>query len=91
MIEPIDLLVAIFQDLEGVPIRIFKSLGIEPEVISHMILIKARSKEKETEELKKRFELPPHLKYFGVNLNKLARMGKLPHIFGREQDFFTVA
>lgn len=86
VIEPIDLLVAIFQDLEGVPIRIFKSLGIEPEVISHMILIKARSKEKETEELKKRFELPPHLKYFGVNLNKLARMGKLPHIFGREQE-----
>lgn len=86
MIEPIDLLVAIFQELEGVPIRIFKSLGIEPEVISHMILIKARSKEKETEELKKRFELPPHLKYFGVNLNKLARMGKLPHIFGRENE-----
>jgi len=81
VIEPVDLLTAIFQDTEGVPVKIFKSLGIEPEVISHMIQIKARTKEKETEEMKKRFELPPHLKYFGVNLNKLARTGKLPQIF----------
>ncbi|HEV2764693.1 MAG TPA: ATP-dependent Clp protease ATP-binding subunit, partial [Pyrinomonadaceae bacterium] len=36
--------------------------------------------------LKKKFELPPYLKHFGVSLNRLARQDKIPPTIGREQE-----
>ncbi len=85
VIEPTDLFAAIFQESEGIAVKIFKDLGIEPDVVHQMIVFKARLQEQRTEEFKRKFELPPYLKYLGVNLNKLARLGKLPLIFGREK------
>jgi len=86
-IEPLDIFSAIFQENQGAPVKMFKEMGIEPDVVLRLITIKAKGLGKKDEELKKKFELPPHLKYFGVNLNKLARSGKLPFIYGREKEF----
>ena len=36
--------------------------------------------------LSKKFELPPLIRFFGVNLNKLARFGKLSPLVGREKE-----
>ncbi|MFH1625895.1 MAG: ATP-dependent Clp protease ATP-binding subunit, partial [Pseudomonadota bacterium] len=86
IIEPVDLFAAIFQETHGLPVKIFKSFGIEPNIILQLIIVKVGSLEKKDEDFKKKFELPPHLRYFGVNLNKLARLGKLPFIVGRENE-----
>jgi len=86
IIEPVDLFRAIFQENDGIPVKIFKSLGIEPERMVRTIENKARIYIDKKEAYRKKFELPPHLKYFGVNLNKLARFGKLPTIIGRDKE-----
>ncbi|OIP33973.1 MAG: hypothetical protein COZ68_00585 [Deltaproteobacteria bacterium CG_4_8_14_3_um_filter_43_13] len=86
MIEPVDIFAALLQEDQGIPVKIFKSFGIEPDIILQLIVIKVGNLEKKGEEFKRKFELPPHLKYFGVNLNKLARLGKLPFIIGRDNE-----
>lgn len=86
VIEPVDIFVALLQEDQGIPVKIFKSFGIEPNIILQLIVIKVGKLENKGEEFKKKFELPPHLKYFGVNLNKLARLGKLPFIIGRDNE-----
>ncbi len=86
VIEPRDLLSAIFQESDGVPVRVLRGFRIEPDTIIRSIMVKSREMETQAEKLKKRFDLPPHLRHFGVNLNKLARLGKLPTIIGREAE-----
>jgi ATP-dependent Clp protease ATP-binding subunit ClpA len=86
-IEPLDIFKAIFRENQSVPVKIFKSLGVEPDAVLRLITMKARNFANNNKEIEKRFELPPHIKYFGVNLNRLARLGKLPAIIGRENEY----
>jgi len=85
-IEPVDLFRAIFQENDGVPVKILKSLGVDPDKMVRTIESKARIYNERKETFQKKFELPPHLKFFGVNLNKLARFGKLPSVIGRDEE-----
>ena len=86
LIESSDLFIAFFQEEGSIPIRIFNDLGVDSNRVLQTVILKARVLEEEREKYKKKFELPAHLKYFGVNLNKLARLGKLPPIIGRDQE-----
>lgn len=86
LIEPVDLFRAIFQETAGVPVKIFKSLGVEPERMLRAIESKSKIYTERKEILSKKFELPPLIRFFGVNLNKLARFGKLPPLVGREKE-----
>ena len=86
MIDSTDLLAAIFMDTNSTPVKIFKSFGIEPESVRRTINIRVRTLEEVEEDLKKKFELPPNLKHFAVNLNKLAHYDKLPPIIGRDKE-----
>ena len=43
-----------------------------------------------TERLKHQFELPPVLRHFGTSLNLLARLDRLPPLFGRELEIQQV-
>lgn len=86
VIDSIDLFIAIFVDTNSTPVKIFRSFGIEPESIVRAVNIKVRTIEDVEEELKKKFELPPNLRHFAVNLNKLAYYDKLPPIIGRENE-----
>ncbi len=90
VIEPIDLLAAIFKDPESIPAKIMKSFGVDAEEVREVIAIKARIIERREEELKKKYELPPNLKHMGVNLNKLAREGKIHPVFGREEEIMQM-
>ena len=40
----------------------------------------------EEEQYRKKFELPPYLKHFGVSLNRLARADKIAPTIGREKE-----
>lgn len=86
VIETTDLLKAIFQEGHNIPVRILRGMGVDPAVVTKIISLQSKILEEKSEEFKKRYELPPYLNNFGVNLNKLARLGKLPPIIGREAE-----
>ncbi len=85
-IESYDLFATLFTDLTGVPAEILRRLGVDPANATETISQRVRSREEQTESLRKKYELPPYLKHFGVSLNKLARQDKLPPTIGRERE-----
>ncbi len=89
-LDSTDLLIAIFQESHSLPAKIFRSFGLDPDYVMRRIALRVRSKEEMEEELKKRYELPPNIKHFAVNLNKLARFDKLPPIIGRDEEIEQV-
>jgi len=89
-LEPTDLFIAIFQENHSLPAKIFRSFGLDPDYVMRRISVRVRSREEKEEELKKKYDLPPNLKHFAVNLNKLARYDKLPEIIGRDDEIDQV-
>lgn len=89
-IESFDLLCAIFQEGNNIPVEIFRLYGIEPEHVVRRISERVKNRELQEKELKRKFDLPRHLKHFTTNLNYLARQGKLPPIIGREMEINKV-
>lgn len=85
-VDSTDLFIAMFQENHSLPAKVFRSFGLDPDFVMRRITVKVRSKEELEEELKKKYELPPNLKHFAVNLNKLARFDKLPMIIGRDAE-----
>ncbi len=85
-IEPVDLFRAIFLESDGIPVKIIKSLGIHPDKMVQTIESRAKQYVEDKASNLKKYDLPPHLKYFGVNLNKLARFEKLPVVIGRDAE-----
>ncbi len=85
-IESFDLFVTLFSDPNGVPSEILRRLGVEPMRATEMISQNIRTREEQTEVLRKKYELPAYLKHFGVSLNKLARQDKLPPTIGRDRE-----
>ncbi len=90
MIEATDLFSAIFEETQGIPVSIIRRYGIEPETLVSRLATRMRDHELTEERLKKRFELPPFLKHFAINLNQLARQDKVPPVFGREHEMDQV-
>lgn len=85
-IESYDLFATLFTDQNGIPAEILRRLGVDPLFATDTISQKVRTREEQTEVLRKKYELPPYLKHFGLSLNKLARQDKLPPTIGREQE-----
>ncbi|HEY6400009.1 MAG TPA: ATP-dependent Clp protease ATP-binding subunit [Blastocatellia bacterium] len=85
-IESYDLFATLFTNQSGVPAEILRRLGVDPGEATETISQRVRTREEQTESLRKKYELPPYLKHFGVSLNKLARQDKLPPIIGRERE-----
>ncbi len=89
-IESFDLLCAIFQEGNNIPVEIFRLYGIEPEHVVRRISERVKNRELQEKELKRKFDLPRHLKHFTTNLNYLARQNKLPPIIGRDHEINKV-
>lgn len=85
-IDASDLFLGIFHEVQSIPARILKSYGVDPAVALSRFSAQLRSREEKVEEFKKRYELPANLRTFAVNLNLLAREGKLPPIIGRDAE-----
>ena len=85
-IESFDLFVTLFSDPGGVPAEILRRLGVDPMRATETITQGIRTREEQTEVLRKKYELPAYLKHFGVSLNKLARQDKLPPTIGRQAE-----
>jgi len=85
-IEAPDLLAAIFEDSQGIPFSIVRQHGVDPDLLVSKVTARARDMEMREERLKKRFELPPFLKHFAVNLNRMARQDRIAPVFGRDRE-----
>ncbi len=85
-IEATDILTALSLDESGMFVEFMKHLGASPEAVVENVRVRVRKREMEEEQYKKKFDLPQYLKHFGVSMNRLARMDKLPPTIGREQE-----
>src|SRR5918912_1186398 len=83
-IEATDIFTALSQDERGLFVEVLRGLGASPEAVVENVRARVHLREQEEEQYKKKFELPPYLKHFGVSLNRLARADKLPPTIGRE-------
>jgi ATP-dependent Clp protease ATP-binding subunit ClpA len=89
-IDSSDLFVALFQDRDSAPVELMRRLGADPDVVLQKIITRVRSREEREERFRRRYELPPYLKHFGVSFNKLAREDKLPPLIGRQKELQQV-
>src|SRR3989338_5243997 len=89
-IDSTDILIAIFQESHSLPAKVFRSFGLDPDYVMRRITAKIRNREELGEELKKKYDLPPNLKHFAVNLNRLAYYDKLSIIVGRDNEINQV-
>ena len=86
LIEATDLFYALFSDTHSYPVELLRRLGADREMVLRKIATRVRSHEEKEEKYRRRYELPPYLKHFGVSLNKLARQDKLPPVIGRNEE-----
>jgi ATP-dependent Clp protease ATP-binding subunit ClpA len=86
LIESTDLFYALFKDMHSFPSELLRRLGADREMVMQKIQTRVRSHEEKEEKYRRRYELPPYLKHFGVSLNKLARQDKLPPVIGRNEE-----
>ena len=84
VIEAADLFCAVFEETRSTAVSILRRDGVEPRVMTSTIAGRIRDYELREERLKRQFELPPFLKQWATNLNRLARQDRLPPLIGRE-------
>jgi ATP-dependent Clp protease ATP-binding subunit ClpC len=84
--ESYDLFAAILEERQSGPSHILRRFGTDGETVFSRLTTIVRDVELRDEKLRKRYELPPFLKQFAVNLNMLARQDKLPPVFGRDAE-----
>src|SRR5262245_53087193 len=71
---------------DGLFIDVLRTMGATPEAVAENVRAQVQRREQEEEQYRKKFELPPYLKHFGVSLNRLARADKIPPTIGREKE-----
>jgi len=86
VIEASDIFYVLSNDERSVLNDILQNLGIGHEELAQTATSRIRTREKEAERIKKKYELPSYLKHFGVSLNKMAREDKIPPVIGREKE-----
>src|SRR5260370_12768748 len=65
-------------------VQVLQGLGATPEAVAENVRVQVQKREQEEEQYRKKFELPPYLKHFGVSLNRLPRQDKIPPTIGRD-------
>src|SRR6266704_312752 len=67
-------------------VEVLKNMGANPDAVAENVQTQVQKREREEEQYRKKFELPPYLKHFGVSLNRLARADKVAPTIGREKE-----
>jgi ATP-dependent Clp protease ATP-binding subunit ClpA len=88
--ESYDLFMSVLAERQSGPALILRRFGTDGDNVTTRLMTIVRDIELRDEKLRKRYELPPFLKQFAVNLNLLARQDKLPPVFGRDTELHQV-
>ena len=83
VIEATDIFEAL-SNYDSLFVEVMRNLGANPESVAENVRVQVEKREQEEERYKKKYEMPPYLKHFGVSLNRLARQDKIPPTIGRE-------
>ena len=67
-------------------VEVLRTMGANPEAVTENVQAQVEKREREEEQYRKKFDLPPYLKHFGVSLNRLARADKIAPTIGREKE-----
>ena len=67
-------------------VDVLRSLGANPEAVVEHVRTNVDEREQKEEQYRKKFELPPYLKHFGLSLNRMARADKIAPTIGREKE-----
>src|SRR5690349_11864233 len=84
-IESTDIFEVLSKD-DSLLVEVLLGLGAKPDKVADSIKTNISEREKQDEQYRKKFELPAYLKHFGVSLNRMARMDKIPPTIGREKE-----
>ncbi|MEP6921614.1 MAG: ATP-dependent Clp protease ATP-binding subunit [bacterium] len=85
VIEATDIFEAL-TNYDSLFVEVLETMGANPDVIAENVRAQVQKREQEEEQYRKKFELPPYLKHFGVSLNRLARADKIAPTIGREKE-----
>jgi ATP-dependent Clp protease ATP-binding subunit ClpA len=88
--ESYDVFASLLVERQSGPSLILRRFGTDGEAVTARLAMIVRDVELRDEKLRKRYELPPFLKQFAVNLNLLARQDKLPPVYGRDSELQQV-
>lgn len=88
--ESYDLFASLLTERQSGPSQILRRFHTDGETVTARLFTVVRDIELRDERLRKRYELPPFLKQFAVNLNLLARQDKLPPVFGRDVELHQI-
>src|SRR4030095_4087279 len=84
-IESTDIFDVLSKD-DSLLVEVLRGLGARPDAVIERIKTSVDERERQDEQYRKKYELPPYLKHFGVSLNRLARADKIPPTIGREKE-----
>src|SRR6266446_5542743 len=74
----------VLSNSDSLLVEVLRNLGAQPESVVEHVRTNVNEREQQDEQYRKKFELPPYLKHFGVSLNRMARADKIPPTIGRE-------
>jgi ATP-dependent Clp protease ATP-binding subunit ClpC len=86
VIEASDIFYVLSNDERSVLNDLLQVLGVPAEEVASTARTRIKTREKEEERSRQKFELPSFLRHFGVSMNKLARQDKIPPTIGRERE-----
>ena len=86
IIDASDIFFVLSNDERSLLNDVLQNLGVPAEEVAQIARDRIRKREKEEEQMRKKYALPSYLKHFGVSLNKLARQDKIPPTIGREKE-----
>ncbi len=84
-IEATDIFYAL-TNYDSLFVEVLRNMGANPDAVAENVQTQVQKREREEEQYRKKFELPPYLKHFGVSLNRLARADKIAPTIGREKE-----
>src|ERR1700694_3076250 len=76
----------VLSNYDSLFVEVLRNLGATPEAVVEHVRTNVNEREQQDEQYRKKFELPPYLKHFGVSLNRMARADKIPPTIGREKE-----
>ena len=85
VIEATDIFEAL-TNYDSLFVEVLQNMGANPDVVAENVRAQVQKREQEEEQYRKKYELPPYLKHFGVSLNRLARADKIAPTIGREKE-----
>src|SRR5712664_847913 len=76
----------VLSNSDSLLVEVLRNLGAQPDAVVEHVRTNVNEREQQDEQYRKKFELPPYLKHFGLSLNRLVRADKIPPTIGREKE-----